>query len=431
MNSKERAFLDKATRVLLSGDVTKLANKRRAVIEDARKPKGDVLAEQLPHALKSAEEELLPQLASLRSESLIPPNAFNNLGRVWIACFLREAEGTKQSLRKLASKHAKLLLAEAKEESFVHRFVIPLLKFSAARAFRFKGTANSISYNCRITKTHPMNHHLLGFHCFITAEDIRSPMRDMPDIAEWAMILDQRVAKNWDTYPAMGSIELQGIQDGLFTAFRLCKAGDLRWNRTYISRSLLTHSGGLAFTSRSPRHWGFGEAYVLAETEILQFKKIWRSLERYLPFKEKLPPRLAIALEYFNSSYDKDNPSRLLDLSIAIETLFGLGGEQTYRLPIRVANLLGRNRNEAQSVFDSVGSVYKTRSKIVHGNVKLLSQPSRNGISEAAKTLRELVRRAILAHLDLFAKLGRDSKVYNRLIEKDFERERVITRGLR
>lgn len=77
------------------------------------------------------------------------------------------------------------------------------------------------------------------------------------------------------------------------------------------------------------------------------------------------------AIQRFNSSYEKPNSEdALVDLVIALESLFLLGGERgeyAYRLGMRVAGLLEFVGEERHKTFEFVVSAYKQRSNVVHG----------------------------------------------------------------
>ena len=70
---------------------------------------------------------------------------------------------------------------------------------------------------------------------------------------------------------------------------------------------------------------------------------------------------------YYMALAEYDIQRRVIDLFIALETLFSPGQETRYRISLRTAlflSLIGFNRKE---VFETVYELYKKRSKIVHG----------------------------------------------------------------
>jgi Apea-like HEPN len=72
----------------------------------------------------------------------------------------------------------------------------------------------------------------------------------------------------------------------------------------------------------------------------------------------------------------------------------------TYRLALRMANLLGSDANSRKSIFRQVKDFYGLRSKIVHGvslDKKWL------GRLEAIDSLREMVRRVLLSTMALYS----------------------------
>ncbi len=84
----------------------------------------------------------------------------------------------------------------------------------------------------------------------------------------------------------------------------------------------------------------------------------------------KLPDDSAISLAFsllFRASCDAAWDTRLLTLWTALEAVLGADMEITYRISLRSALLLGKDRSTAKEVFDRVKRLYQLRSKVVHG----------------------------------------------------------------
>ena len=93
---------------------------------------------------------------------------------------------------------------------------------------------------------------------------------------------------------------------------------------------------------------------------------------RFWHVLNKMPKNLQIAMARFSSSYEKrDLADRLVDLVIALESLFGdgKGGDITYKLAMRGAYWLYESRNERRVALANIKKLYDYRSKIVHGSL--------------------------------------------------------------
>ncbi len=99
---------------------------------------------------------------------------------------------------------------------------------------------------------------------------------------------------------------------------------------------------------------------------------------------------LKIACKRFNLSIDNYfvyNHDRLLDIAIAFEAIFLNDNESTkeltYRLSVRAAKFLGKNKNEKENIFKIVNDLYKYRSKIAHGvDINSMKPKDRDRINE-------------------------------------------------
>ena len=85
----------------------------------------------------------------------------------------------------------------------------------------------------------------------------------------------------------------------------------------------------------------------------------------------------------------------ILDLSIALEMMYSIDNEMTYKLGTRAGYFLGNNAPERKRTFDIVRRLYGKRSDIVHGRQTVreeLEQTSSEGLELARNTLLKLLR---------------------------------------
>jgi hypothetical protein len=195
----------------------------------------------------------------------------------------------------------------------------------------------------------------------------------------------------------------------LFGAMRLFKPGLLRAGQTYLVwRNKDEDSQGW-------RTLGTGRASMMAiDYHVLEAKTtsyVLQSAELPLlfAFREHLAPVLTKLasipqLEYALELYGADNGERsdAVGAVTALEALLAKKEETeglTYRLSMRIANLLGKDVEERKGIFRDVKNFYHLRSKIVHGvelDAKLLSR-----LSELDR-LRETLRKVLLSVMALF-----------------------------
>lgn len=98
---------------------------------------------------------------------------------------------------------------------------------------------------------------------------------------------------------------------------------------------------------------------------------IWA--ERYLKISEPLRPLLDVAIDRLNlARRRRSTGDQAIDSGICLEALLGDDSSQelTYKLRLRAALLLGKTLAERQEISESVASLYRLRSKVVHGRAR-------------------------------------------------------------
>lgn len=200
----------------------------------------------------------------------------------------------------------------------------------------------------------------------------------------------------------------------LFWLFRLFKPGRLRAGETFVVEF-----------RRQDEYWetiGTGRAattsvdYQRLAQKSAPYEFGSGELSFFESFKENLLPLLQIAeavpaLSLALNIYGGDNNQELdaITAVTALEALLTKKDEKeglTYRLSMRIANLLGRDAEDRRRIFVETKSFYNLRSRLVHGEVdaKLL-----NRLSEVS-SLRETLRRVLLS---VVALLPEDKKLAN------------------
>ncbi len=426
MTKKEQRLFNDALALLTSPAVLETAKCRRAQTSAARSSRFSSDVDTVLKAIvDKAQSRLLPRLLKLHSPRLIPEHVLLNLSRGWIGAFVDEAACTRSPLKTLAQKHAAALLAEARVPVLTMRSVVPLMNFSAGRRFSLSGRLSGKEYTCRFQQNpSPLDPAALGFGVLDATEAaIASPLPDMSTITKWVVLIDVRLPKNEDTYCQHNSVEQNALQRGLITALRLFRDGAVDGSVSFLSKDSLYLAGRAVSTSHARGHRG--DEYTLLQGRIPAFRRSWATLGGYLLGARPLPPRIQIALEYFESSYAKDILAAFLDLCISLEALFDVQFEQRYRLPLRVAALLGGPVKGALETHETVKGIWDLRNKIAHGSSVLRRRSFRDRVQKETPWLRSLVRTAILKHVRLSEGLG---DAYEKTIHEAFEREFILPR---
>lgn len=219
--------------------------------------------------------------------------------------------------------------------------------------------------------------------------------------AKWALQLPfnprGRAMKKNEIIPIM---DLFGLALDLITVLRLQHAGNVApvpLLQLSFSNGKL-RMGGLSSWPLlfKPGHYpGFSiNPYELLETEVDTLREFWRDFQGKRQ-KGKLND-LKIAIGRFNSSYGEGLEDRLIDQMIALESLYlGDFQELRYKLALRAAFLIARDRKERTQVLKRLKKAYDARSKVVHG------QKPPDNLIELVEYTEEYLRQSIKRFLKL------------------------------
>jgi hypothetical protein len=127
-------------------------------------------------------------------------------------------------------------------------------------------------------------------------------------------------------------------------------------------------------------------------------------------FSDKLSPVLSKmssfpAMDFALSLYGRDDGERsdLIGAITALEALLTTKDETeglTYRLSMRIANLLGNDSDARKKTFSEVKKFYNLRSRMVHGSPLGTAHQDQLG---QLHLLRETLRRVLLSVMALFS----------------------------
>ena len=88
--------------------------------------------------------------------------------------------------------------------------------------------------------------------------------------------------------------------------------------------------------------------------------------------------KLKVCINRFNYANDIDlySTDKLIDYMIAFESLYLKDNKElSYKLSIRVACFLGKDKNEKEQIFKEIKKAYNIRSKMVHGRTFNIDSP--------------------------------------------------------
>lgn len=110
------------------------------------------------------------------------------------------------------------------------------------------------------------------------------------------------------------------------------------------------------------------------------------------------------ALLYWRFSYERENfIDSILDLAIAVESLFNVTDEQSLKIPIFVFHFLDRNKNNS---LRAVYRLYQLRNQIIHGNVlpEITTDERMEIIDVVAKILYKVLQNEKLPEKEILEK---------------------------
>ena len=291
------------------------------------------------------------------------------------------------------------------------------------------GTANAIEHALRYLQNSTVEFQVLaplhGFHCDtdrIDLEEAFSVIRLSDEDWEWldpANFFVDALALGQEEFALMRRIQLPKRVDKLSTARSLSEHDRLiqeDFSRAISClRMFKPGAVGFSYYRWGPAEWNptsasvgrssshpsrlRGSPYRLTADESDALKVFVRNEWT----KMRQGGRLAVALRWFNSSYERLKvEERLVDYAIALEALVGDSSSGlTYRLALRTAVLVGESFVERAEIAALVRELYKARSEVVHGVAiaSVIKRLQRNhDLGTFVSRCECLVRDAIRAH---------------------------------
>lgn len=186
-------------------------------------------------------------------------------------------------------------------------------------------------------------------------------------------------------------------------AMRLLGPGDLYIGRMFLNRPMAFNVGVGGRQSAGWTIWRPGTPYTLTDA---QLPAIRTQVDTLVSVEDQLQigaRQIGLALRSFSSIYDRliyQAEDCVIDAITALEALWKLESELSFRLAFRTASLLGDTEDTRGEIFQTLRTYYRVRSKIVHGSN--LSAKEGELVSNYDPLL-EIVRRALRAFIHLLA----------------------------
>ncbi|HND85598.1 MAG TPA: HEPN domain-containing protein [Pseudobdellovibrionaceae bacterium] len=215
------------------------------------------------------------------------------------------------------------------------------------------------------------------------------------------LLIETQVKKSPDNFLLSndGSEHLRMAR--ILLAMRLVKQGDIRIGRLFTARPSTFNVGLGGLASFGVSYWHPGPTYKLQTSDISTIKKIYQDLSTLEATSPKSNRNLLLAIRSFSSIYDRfthQGDDRIVDSITALEALWKLDQELSFRLSFRTSSLLAQSDDERLEIFDLLTNYYKIRSKIVHGGELSTNQEQAIHTDER---LQDIVRRCLRGFLHL------------------------------
>jgi hypothetical protein len=182
--------------------------------------------------------------------------------------------------------------------------------------------------------------------------------------SEHVLLVEQKVPKSHDNF-MLGTTGLEWTKaQKMLMGLRLLKPGDVRIGRMFHSRSLSFNLGLDRTRPTGITGWHPGKVYKLEPAEIDDFRRIYRLIENFHKTYSEKWPNVEVALRSFSSMYDRYSHQAedcILDAITALEALFAIGAELSFRLAFLTATILSSNDDERVNSFCEIRKYYKIR----------------------------------------------------------------------
>lgn len=215
------------------------------------------------------------------------------------------------------------------------------------------------------------------------------------------LLIETRVKKTPDNFLLGGESTQLNRAAMMLLAMRLVLPGDIRIGKLFTTRLEAFNVGIGGLLSYGSSHWHPGPPYRLEASDVPRINSVYRELLSLESQPPKSNRNLRLALRAFGAIYDRlmhQADDRIVDSITALEALWKLEQELSFRLAFRTASLLAHSDDERVALYSKLKDYYTIRSRIVHGGVLSDKQEAELRVDEP---LRDIVRRCLRGFLHL------------------------------
>jgi hypothetical protein len=220
-------------------------------------------------------------------------------------------------------------------------------------------------------------------------------------MSSFVLLVEKQVPKTPDNFIDADDGSAYPRAGRALLAMRLLASGDVRIGRLYLTKPAAFNVGIGGMQSSGFTVWHPGSIYRLAPDQAPAIGQLYQDLSALERRTDSTTRALLLALRSFSSIYDRlfhQAEDRVVDAITALEALWKLDVELSFRLAFRTAALLAASDDERVAIYRTLSEYYKIRSKVVHGGS--LTEVQERQLHED-EPLREVVRRALRAFLHL------------------------------
>jgi Apea-like HEPN len=221
------------------------------------------------------------------------------------------------------------------------------------------------------------------------------------------ILTEHKLPKSPDNFVLSGDTRWYQKVERAILALRLHKDGDIGIGRLWFLRPAsfkLAPEGGVG--TGFPPSIVPGSEYTFDEPDLSSVRDLYDMLLHYEKVQDRAPVNLNLALRSFSDSYERYSfrgDKRLVDAITAAEALLGTRAELSFRLPFRVAAILGSDHDDRLNTFKQMRDYYEVRSRVVHGDE--LGDRQRRKLRDQ-QVLRTFVRRLLSGFIHLTTTSG-------------------------
>jgi hypothetical protein len=200
-------------------------------------------------------------------------------------------------------------------------------------------------------------------------------------------------------------------------AMRIAAPGDISVGKFFTARPVRFRYSYGGLLSHGHSHMRPGREYKLDEGCLERIADIYKELTAFGELGVNSHRNLSLAFRSFGAMYERElgqQDDRLVDAITALEAVWKLDAELSFRLAFRTSMLLAQTDDERVVIYSTLKEYYNIRSKIVHGGGL---KPEHEQKLQDIESLKEIVRRCLRGFLRMavnpgdwtLAKLSKDT----------------------